>query len=100
MGFYPVCPGTDQYVIGAPYLPFMKINLDNGKSFVISAPKVNDKNRYIKSVKLNGEVYTKAYITHKDIMNGGKLEFEMTSSPNKKRVFSKEEKAYYLSNTL
>jgi len=100
MGFYPVCPGTDQYVIGAPYLPYMKINLDNGKTFIISASKVSDKNRYIKSVKLNGKTYTKAYITHQDIMNGGELEFEMTSSPNKKRVFSETEKAYYLSNKL
>lgn len=97
MGFYPVCPGTDQYVIGAPYLPYMKLNLENGKTFAIKADKVSDKNRYIKSVTLNGKPYTKAYITQQDIMNGGELCFEMTASPNKKRQFSAEEKPYSLS---
>lgn len=96
MGFYPVCPGTDQYVLGAPYLPYMKLNLENGKSFVVKADKVSDKNRYVKSVKLNGKPYTKAYITQEDIMNGGELSFEMTSTPNKKRVFTAKEKPYSL----
>ncbi len=96
MGFYPVCPGTDQYVIGAPYLPFMKIHLENGNTFVVKANKVSDKNRYVKSVTLNGKPYEKAYITHQDIMNGGELVFQMSSKPNKKRVFDKEEKPYSL----
>ena len=98
MGFYPVCPGTDQYVIGAPYLSYMKVNLENGKAFTIRADKVNDKNRYIKSVTLNGKPYKKAYITHQDIMNGGELVFQMASSPNKKRLFTEDEKAYSLKN--
>jgi predicted alpha-1,2-mannosidase len=97
MGFYPVCPASDQYVIGAPYLPYMKINLEEGKSFVVKADKVSDKNRYIKSVKLNGKPYTKAYITHQDIMSGGELTFEMTSKPNKQRQFAGEENPYSLS---
>ena len=50
MGFYPVAPGTDQYVIGAPYLPYMKVNLGDGKSLTIRADKVSDKNRYVQSV--------------------------------------------------
>ncbi|MBE6300521.1 MAG: glycoside hydrolase family 92 protein [Parabacteroides distasonis] len=89
MGFYPVCPGSDQYIIGAPYLPYMKLNLENGKTFEIKAPKVSDKNRYIKAVKLNGKAYNKAYITHDDIMNGGELVFEMASKPNKGRKLEK-----------
>ncbi len=97
MGFYPVCPGTNQYVIGAPYLPYVKINLDNGKTFEVQAKGVSDKKRYIKSVKLNGKPYPKAYITHEDIMNGGLLEFEMTSQPQKKRVYSDQDKPYSLS---
>lgn len=96
MGFYPVCPGTDQYVIGAPYLPYMQVNLENGKTFTVRADKVSDKNRYIKSVTLNGQPYKKAYITHQDIMNGGELVFQMTSSPNKRRQFTAEEKPYSL----
>ena len=98
MGFYPVCPGTDQYVLGAPYLPYMKVRLENGKTFEVKADKVSDKNRYVKAVKLNGKPYTKGYITQDDILNGGTLTFEMTSSPNKKRLFNGEDRPYSLTD--
>jgi predicted alpha-1,2-mannosidase len=97
MGFYPVCPGTDQYVIGAPYLPYMKLTLENGKELVIKADKVSGKNRYVKSVKLNGKPYHKAFIGQQDIMNGGELTFEMSSQPNKQRIFKGENRPYSLS---
>ncbi|MDD7605394.1 MAG: GH92 family glycosyl hydrolase, partial [Prevotellaceae bacterium] len=58
MGFYPVCPGSDQYVIGAPFLPYMKVNLTNGNTITIKAPGVSNKNRYIQNVKVNGKPYT------------------------------------------
>ena len=76
MGFYPVCPGTDQYVLGAPYLPYLKLTLPNGKTLEIKAPGVSDKKRYVQSLKLNGESYDKMYITHEDILKGGVLEFK------------------------
>ena len=98
MGLYPVCPGTDEYIIGAPYLPYMKIELDAGKTLEIIAPKVSDKNRYVKSVTLNGKPYTKMYFTHEDLMKGGEIVFEMSSSPNKKRGRNDEAKPYSLSN--
>lgn len=88
MGFYPVCPATDQYVLGAPYVPSCKLTLPNGKTFIIKAKGVSDKNRYVKQVKLNGKPYDKLYITHKDIMSGGELEFVMSSTPNKKRCIT------------
>ncbi len=97
MGFYPVCPGTNQYVLGAPYLPYLKLNLENGKTFEIIAEKISSKNRYVKAVKLNGKPYTKGYITQEDIMNGGVLTFQMSSTPNKKRIFTQKEKPYSLS---
>lgn len=97
MGFYPVCPGTDQYVLGAPYLPYIRMNLPNGNTFEIKAPKVNDRNRYVRQVKLNGKVYDKMYITHADLLAGGILEFEMSASPNKKRGLAKEAKPYSMS---
>lgn len=100
LGFYPVCPGTDQYVFGAPYLPYVKVLLPNGKTLEVKAPKVSDKNRYIKSVKLNGEIYNKTYITHNDLMGGGVLEFEMSAKPNKKRGVSADSKPYSLSDTI
>ena len=98
MGFYPVCPGTDQYVLGAPYVPYMKLKLDNGKTLEIKADGVSDTNRYVKSVLLNGKPYTKTYITHDDLMAGGTLEFVMSSKPNKKRGLAASDKPYSLTD--
>ena len=97
MGFYPVCPGSDQYIIGAPYLPYMKIKIGNGKYIKIKADNVNDENRYIHSMKLNGKPYNKAYITFDDIKNGAELEFDMRSKPDRRRTFSGDERPYSLS---
>jgi alpha-1,2-mannosidase, putative len=97
MGFYPVCPGSNQYILGAPYFPSMKVKVGDNKYLTIKADKVSDKNRYVKSVKLNGKPYTKAYITYDDVKNGAELAFEMTSKPNKQRLFNGEDKPYSLS---
>ena len=98
LGFYPVCPGTDQYVLGAPYLPYLKLDLPNGRTFEVKAPGVSDKNRYVKEVRLNGVPYSKMYITHEDILNGGTLEFVMASKPNKRRGLSPSDKPYSLTD--
>ena len=98
MGFYPVCPGSEQYVLGAPYMPYLKLAMDNGNSFEIKADGVSDKNRYVKSVTLNGKPYTKTYITHEDLMAGGVLEFVMSDKPNKKRGIAKADKPYSLTD--
>lgn len=98
MGFYPVCPGSNQYVLGAPYMAYMKLTLPNGKNFEIKAPNVSDKMRYVQNVKLNGRPYGKMFITHEDILNGGVIEFEMSDRPNKKRGQSKGDKPYSLSD--
>jgi predicted alpha-1,2-mannosidase len=97
LGFYPVCPGSGEYVLGAPYLPEMNLTLDNGKTFTVKAPKVSSRNRYIKAVKLNGKTYTKRYLTQQDIMNGGLLEFEMTDRPVRKSVPAPGDLPYSLS---
>lgn len=98
LGFYPVCPGTNEYVLGAPYLPYMKLELSNGHVFEVKAPGVSDSKRYVKAVKLNGRVYEKLYITHEDILKGGVLEFEMSKLPNKNRGKKAEEKPYSLTH--
>ena len=98
MGFYPVCPGSDQYVLGAPYLPYVKLSLPNGNVLEIKAPKVSDRNRYVKKVRWNGQTYDKLYVCHKDLMQGGILEFDMSSSPNKSRGQKPESKPYSLSD--
>ena len=97
MGFYPVCPGTDQYVIGAPYLPLCVLTLPGGKTFTIRAEGVSDANRYIKEIRLNGKPYRNSYITHSDILDGGELEFVMTSKPDK-RCYRGGKKPYSLSD--
>lgn len=94
MGFYPVCPGSDQYVIGAPFLPYMQINLPNGKTVTIKAPGVSDRNRYIRNVRINGRPYTKLYFTHDQLVNGATIEFDMTSKPNKSRGLKATDKPY------
>jgi predicted alpha-1,2-mannosidase len=77
MGFYPVNPADGRYIFGAPLLDKVSIALVGGKSFVIEAKNLSGKNKYVQSISLNGKPYTKEYITHKDIMNGGKLVFVM-----------------------
>ncbi|MCP5048211.1 MAG: glycoside hydrolase family 92 protein, partial [bacterium] len=84
MGFYPVCPGTDQYVIGSPCLKKASIYLDNQKTFTMMARNLSAKNIYIQSATLNGKPLNNSYITHKDIVNGGTLIFKMGPKPNKK----------------
>ena len=98
LGFYPVCPGTNEYVLGAPYMPYQELALLNGNKFVIKAPGVSDKKRYVRTVKLNGKLYPKMYITHEDIMAGGELEFVMSATPNKSRGKQLSEKPYSLTD--
>ena len=96
LGFYPVCPGTDQYVFGAPYLPYAKLTFGNGNSLEIKAPGVSDRNRYVKSVKLNGKPLNKLYLTHSELLQGGTLEFVMSKTPNKRRGITPDTKPYSL----
>jgi len=83
MGFYPVCPGRTEYAIGSPLFEKTVIHLENGKSFTIRANHVSDENKYIQSARLNGAVYTRLWLAHSDIMNGGEIVFEMGSEPQK-----------------
>ena len=77
MGFYSVTPGLDYYTIGTPLFDEATINLENGNQFIIKANKLSPFNKYIQSVKLNGQTYNKTYLQHADIINGGELIFEM-----------------------
>ena len=87
MGFYPVCPGSNVYVIASPIFHKVTITLDrnyfNGDTFVIEARNVSKENKYIQSATLNGKPLNKPWITHSDIVNGGKLIFIMGAEPNK-----------------
>lgn len=79
MGFYPVCPGSTQYAIGSPVFDKVTVNLENGKKFEIVAYNRTEDNYFIKGMRLNDAKYEKYYLEHADIMNGGKIEFDMTS---------------------
>ncbi|PQB07435.1 glycosyl hydrolase family 92 [Polaribacter filamentus] len=82
LGFYPVTPGSNQYIIGSPLFEKATISLENGKAFTIEAKNNSSENKYIKSIKLNGNNYEFSYINHSDIINGGSLVFEMTNKPS------------------
>jgi predicted alpha-1,2-mannosidase len=84
MGFYPVNPANGMYAIGTPIVKKAAIQLTQNKTFTVLAPNASTKNIYIQSAKLNGKNYNRAYITQKDIANGGILEFAMGDKPNKK----------------
>ena len=85
LGFYPVCPGTPQYIIGAPLFKKATLQFENGKILVINAPQNNAENFYIQSMKLNGETYTKNYLDFNELMKGGVWDVEMSNEPNKTR---------------
>ena len=100
LGFYPVCPGSDQYVLGAPYMEAARIALPNGNTLEVKASGVSDKNRYVKKVLLRGKEYDKMYITHGDLLAGGTLEFVMASKPNKSRGRKTSDKPYSMTGKV
>ena len=81
LGFYPVTPGSNEYIIGTPLFPKGTINLENGKQFTIVADNVSSINKYIEYVYLNGKKLERTYLRHNEIMQGGILEFHMTDNP-------------------
>ena len=97
LGFYPVCPGSNEYVMGAPYFKKATITLENGKKLEISAPKNSDDNRYIRSLNYNGKNYTKNYLNHFDLLKGGHLVFDMDNKPNKGRGINESDFPYSFS---
>ena len=94
LGFYPVCPGTDQYVLGAPLFKKATIHLDNGNDVVITAPENSKENIYVDAMKVNGKNYTKNYFTHGDLMNGAKIDVKMSATPNTQRGTAEEDMPY------
>jgi len=85
IGFYPVSPGTPEYILGSPVFEEVTIQSDNGKKFIIEAKGVSGSAYYIQSATLNGKVFTRNFLTHHEIVNGGKLILKMGTEPNKTR---------------
>ena len=97
LGFYPVCPGTDQYIIGTPLFKEAKLHLENGKCLTIEAKNNSSANKYIRSIKLNGKNHTLNYFKHNTLVEGGKIQFFMDNEPNLKRGSTKEAAPYSFS---
>jgi len=83
LGFYPVAPGSDQYWLGSPSIQTASLHLENGKIFTVEATNQSDKNVYVKSVSLNDKPLKERFITHDQIMQGGKITFQMSAKPMK-----------------
>jgi len=98
MGFYPVCPATDQYVLGAPLFKKITLNFENGKNLVINAVNNNASHRYINKLTINGKLYNKNWLAHPELIKGGAIYFEMSDKPNLQRGVGKENFPYSFSS--
>jgi predicted alpha-1,2-mannosidase len=88
MGFYPVCPGTDEYVLGAPLFRSVIILPENGKRILIRAPRNSRECRYVRSLRFNGKAYDNTWVSHQELMKGAELHFEMSDKPDTQRQLS------------
>lgn len=100
MGFYPVCPGTDEYVLGTPYFEKMRLKLENGNTITINAPGNDDRNRYISTLRMNGNLRTQNYLKHSELLKGAVIDIELTDRPNKQRGVKETDFPYSFSNEL
>ena len=96
LGFYPVCPGSDEYAIGSPLFPKAEITLENGRKIVIDAKGNSPENRYISSMKINGKDWTHNWLKYGDLTSGARIVFNMSPDPNTARGTSDEDKPYSL----
>lgn len=99
LGFYPVCPGTDQYIIGTPLFKKVTVSLSGGKSLLIEAPSNSDDNFYISSITLDGQSYSRTYFTHEDLAHGAHIVFGMSDVPDK-TVPAHADRPYSMSDEL
>ena len=97
LGFYPVCPGTDEYVLGTPLFRKATLHLENGRSLVIEAPDNGEGSPYVEALLRDGTPYTKNYLRHADLLQGGRLLFEMSDRPNLQRGTAKADRPYSFS---
>ena len=97
LGFYPVCPGTDEYIIGTPLFKSAKLHLENGKTVTIKAENNQLDNRYIKEMKVNGKSQTRNFLTHDQLIKGANIQFQMSPVPNKQRGTTEKDVPYSLS---
>lgn len=98
MGFYPVCPATDQYILGTPLFKKVEVTMPGGKILSISAPDNGKENFYISDMKVNGKRYTRTYLEHDLLTKGADIRYTMSDRPSKTRSVSMEDRPYSFSN--
>ncbi len=98
LGFYPVCPGADEYAIGAPLFKKATITLGNGNKVVIEAPDNSAENFYVDGIRVNGKEWSKNYFVHSDLAKGATIKFAMSDKENTKRGTKAEDYPYSFSN--
>ena len=99
MGFYPVCPGAGEYVLGAPYFDEMTLHLENGRTVSIKANGNTDDNCYVNSLTLNGKPYSKNYIKRSDLIQCAQFVYNMSAKPNYSRGTAESDAPYSFSKT-
>ena len=97
LGFYPVCPGTDEYVLGAPLFKKALLHLENGKTVTINAPENSAENRYLHALSVNGQPVTRTYLTHGELLGGATINATMSHTPNTKRGILEKDAPYSFS---
>ena len=100
MGFYPVCPGSNQYVLGVPYFDKLTLHLENGKTVNITANGNTNATRYVNSMTLNGAAYNHNYLNHSVLTDGADIVFNMSATPNMERGTLAEDAPYSFTNEL
>ena len=98
LGFYPVCPGSNQYVLGAPYFDQIKVHLENGQSLVVT--RDDSRSPYVEQLLCNGRDYEANYLEHDDLMKGMTLQFKMADKPNTQRGTRPEDTPYSFTHEL
>jgi len=97
MGFYPVCPASDQYVLGAPLFKKITLSLENGNTVIINAPDNNDQKKYISTMRVNGKNYGFNWLSHSFLMKGAVINIGMSATPNKKRGIADKDVPFSIS---
>lgn len=98
LGFYTVCPGSDQYILGSPLFEKATVTLENGKSFTITANGNDPDRRYVESMTVDGKNHTANYVTHKQLTDGADIHFTMSDTPNRSRGTAQADAPYSLSS--
>ena len=98
LGFYPVCPSSDEYAIGTPLFKKVTVNLPNGKNILLEAPENSCENFYIDGIKLDGKSWSKNYFKHEDLSDGARITYSMSPTPNTSRGTAPEDRPYSFSN--